>query len=193
MAVSIDEGDGCSRGSPILRGGEQGGISLPLFSPSWPQRLGGEPEVAPGGRPSRIMRVERVEGATWEEAMPPLAPSDRSPTATPELNCSTIWLELPPIASTFLALCLFDFATRLATSLNHVSTNEWIIEWLTESFERCISRHTKNSYLQISIKLFDNIKRKSILLFHTKRTKRNFSHLEQTNCNRCNLGSLFYI
>lgn len=55
--------------------------------------------MAPGGRPSRIMRVERVEGATWEEAMPPLAPSDRSPTATPELNCSTIYPEVPPIAS----------------------------------------------------------------------------------------------
>lgn len=55
--------------------------------------------MASGGRPSRIMRVERVEGATWEEAMPPLAPSDRSPTATPELNCSTIYPEVPPIAS----------------------------------------------------------------------------------------------
>lgn len=75
--------------------------------------------MAPGGRPSRIMRVERVEGATWEEAMPPLAPSDRSPTATPELNCSTICLELPPIASYELKfscpLSPLDSATRLAT------------------------------------------------------------------------------
>lgn len=89
---------------PFTRGMEvyqanpsQGGISL-LFGiavfllPSHVDVLE-RAEVAPGGgRPSRIMRVERVKGATWEEAMPPLAPSDRSPTATPELNCSTICL-----------------------------------------------------------------------------------------------------
>lgn len=62
--------------------------------------------MAPGGRLSRIMRVKRVEGATWEEAMLPLAPSDRSPTATPELNCSTIYPEvLPtPLKPSFLSL-----------------------------------------------------------------------------------------
>jgi len=48
-----------------------------------------------GGRLGRIMRVEYVGGATWEEAMPPLAPSDRSPTATPELNCSATYPEVP--------------------------------------------------------------------------------------------------
>lgn len=41
------------------------------------------------------MRVERVGDATWEEAMPPLAPSDRSPTATPELNYSATYPEVP--------------------------------------------------------------------------------------------------
>lgn len=48
-----------------------------------------------GGRLGRIMRVEYAGGATWEEAMPPLAPSDRSPTATPELNCSATYPEVP--------------------------------------------------------------------------------------------------
>lgn len=59
-----------------------------------------------GGRLGRIMRVERVGGATWEEAMPPLAPSDRSPTATPELNCSATYPEVPSptTKSSFLAV-----------------------------------------------------------------------------------------
>lgn len=89
--------------SPILRGSERGGVSISLaaFPPRSLRRSRGhaaseKPEVAPGGWLSRIMRVERVEGATWKEAMPPLAPSDRSPTATPELNCSTIYPEVPP-------------------------------------------------------------------------------------------------
>lgn len=94
MAVSIHEGDGsvpdqsfARRDFPPLR---HRGVSPSL---SRGHDVLERAEVAPGGgRPSRIMRVERVKGATWEEAMPPLAPSDRSPTATPELNCSTICL-----------------------------------------------------------------------------------------------------
>lgn len=101
MAVSIHEGDGGSPGprQSFAVPSKAEGFSLPPCSPrcfssslSRGHDVLERPEVAPGGRPSRIMRVERVEGATWEEAMPPLAPSDRSPTATPELNCSTIWL-----------------------------------------------------------------------------------------------------
>lgn len=64
------------------------------------------------------MRVERVEDATWEEAMPPLAPSDRSPTATPELNCSTTYPEVPSPTpkSSFLAVRFkyVDVACRLS-------------------------------------------------------------------------------
>lgn len=59
-----------------------------------------------GGNLGRIMRVKRVGGATWEEAMPPLAPSDRSPTATPELNCFATYPEVPSPTpkSSFLAV-----------------------------------------------------------------------------------------
>lgn len=112
------------RTSPILResggggaagGGGEGEIclgssvdSLRVLRCSRGRDASEKPEVAPGGRPSGITRVERVEGATWEEAMPPMAPSDRSPTATPELNCSAICLQVPPTPklseSTFLDL-----------------------------------------------------------------------------------------
>lgn len=63
--------------------------------------------MALAGSQRRIMRVKRVEGATWEEAMPPLAPSNRSPTATPELSCSTIYPEVPltTLKSSLLGLC----------------------------------------------------------------------------------------
>jgi len=59
-----------------------------------------------GGRLGRIMRVECAGGATWEGAMPPLAPSDRSPTTTPELNCSATYppsATSPPRSQGFLA------------------------------------------------------------------------------------------
>jgi len=59
-----------------------------------------------GGRLGRIMRVECAGGATWEGAMPPLAPSDRSPTTTPELNCSATYPQVPrppPQSRGFLA------------------------------------------------------------------------------------------
>jgi len=66
------------------------------------------------------MRVECVGGATWEEAMPPLAPSDRSPMATPELNCSATYPEVPTIPkSSFLVVCFkyMDVAVAYRLSL----------------------------------------------------------------------------
>jgi len=66
--------------------------------------------MAPRGRLGRIMRVECVGGATWEEAMPPLAPSDRSPMATPEV---------PTIPkSSFLVVCFKYMDVAVAYRLN---------------------------------------------------------------------------
>ena len=84
-------------------------------------------KVAPGGgRPSRVMRVDRVEGATWEEAMPPLAPSDRSPTATPRLNCSSaIRLSKCHRELNFSLLPRTTFKSRFDKQI------KWLVPWTT--------------------------------------------------------------
>lgn len=124
----------CTR--PIVRDAWQGGISLPvrgvsplpsLTTTSWRERERERAKVAPGGgRPSRVMRVDRVEGATWEEAMPPLAPSDRSPTATPRLNCSSaIRLSKCHRELNFSLLPRTTFKSRFDKQI------KWLVPWTT--------------------------------------------------------------
>ena len=134
MAVSIHEGDGSVPGQSFAMPGKEGSPSLSavfLLFPLSRRRLGEREreraKVAPGaGRPSRVMRVDRVEGATWEEAMPPLAPSDRSPTATPRLNCSSaIRLSKCHRELNFSLLPRTTFKSRFDKQI------KWLVPWTT--------------------------------------------------------------
>jgi len=99
-----------------------------------------------GGRLGRIMRVEYVGGATWEEAMPPLAPSDRSPTATPELNCSATYPELPSptLKSGFLRLKYVNVAAACCLNLETVLRN---LRRSGSIWEESFTRRSKATYI----------------------------------------------